>query len=36
MNSSPIICEYPAYVLYLSFLEKISQGIETSVVMDFA
>lgn len=36
MNSSPIICEYLADVLYLSFLEKMSQGIETSVVMDFA
>lgn len=36
MNSSPIICEYLADVLYLSFLEKVYQGIETSVVMDFA
>lgn len=35
MNSSSIICEYLARVLYLSFLEKMSQGIETSVVMDF-
>lgn len=29
MNSSSIICEYLACVLYLSFLEKMSQGIET-------
>lgn len=36
MNSSPITCEYLADVLYLSFLEKMSQGIETSVVTDFS
>lgn len=36
INSSSIICEYLAGVLYLSFLKKMSQRIETSAVMDFA